>query len=320
MEWIRSLYGPFFTFSFKYKKVTLAVALLSVLLGGALFATRGSEFLPQLSEGSFAFHMIRPVNISLDQSIAFQLKADRVIKDFPEVETVFSRIGTSEVATDPMGVNISDTYIMLKSKEKWPKHEKGGRHTFESLVNALIKRLEREVPGQNYLASQPIQMRFNELLEGTRADVSVKVFGPDLEQNMGLAKQIQEIVAKVKGAGDVEVDLAGTSPVLRLEPRDSELTRFGASIGDLLSTISIALGGQEAGFLYDGERKYPIVVRLGEEQRSNLDMIQALPVGVSANVTTPLRNLAIAKFVETFGSINHENSNRKSAVQIFAID
>ncbi len=137
-----------------------------------------------------------------------QEKAERVIKDFPEVEIVFSRIGTSEVATDPMGVNVSDTYIMLKDRDKWPKSDGGNKHTFDSLVKALVARLEKEVPGQNYLASQPIQMRFNELLEGTRADVAVKVFGPDLAVNMDIAKKIQGVVAKVQGAGDVEVDLA----------------------------------------------------------------------------------------------------------------
>lgn len=312
---IRHLYQPVLEATFRYKKATIGASIVAVLIGGVLFATRGAEFLPQLSEGSFAFHMIRPVNISLDQSIAFQIKADKIVKEFPEVETVFTRIGTSEVATDPMGVNISDTYIMLKSRSDWPKHE-SGRHTYESLVNALVAKLERELPGQNYLASQPIQMRFNELLEGTRADVSVKVFGPDLQKNMDIAKQIQGIVSKVKGAGDVEVDLAGTSPVLKVEPLGKELMQYGASTADVLDTVSIALGGQEAGYLYEGDRKYPIVVRLSEEERSDLDTIRALPVGIGTNATVPLGRLAKTEFAETFGSINREDSNRRSAVLI----
>ncbi|MBX2994902.1 MAG: efflux RND transporter permease subunit [Bdellovibrionaceae bacterium] len=316
MAWVRKIYQPILEKTFQWKVPTLALAAVSVVIGGVLFATRGAEFLPQLSEGSFAFHMIRPVNISLDQSIELQLKADKIIREYPEVQNVFSRIGTSEVATDPMGVNISDTYIMLKDRKDWPKHAGSGKHTFESLVNTLVARLEKELPGQNYLASQPIQMRFNELLEGTRADVSVKIFGPDLQKNMDLAKQIQGVVSKVKGAGDVEVDLAGTSPVLRVTPKDQELGRYGASTSDVLDTISIALGGQEAGYMYEGDRKFPIVVRLAEEDRSDLNTIKSLPVGVGTNTTAPLSNLATAEFSETFGSINREDSNRRSAVLI----
>lgn len=315
MGLIKRLYQPILCKTLQWKAATIGFALVAVIFGGVLFATRGAEFLPQLSEGSFAFHMIRPVNVSLDQSIALQLKADKIIREFPEVENVFSRIGTSEVATDPMGVNISDTYIMLKDRAQWPQHE-SGKPTYESLVNRIVARLERELPGQNYLASQPIQMRFNELLEGTRADVSIKVFGPDLQKNMDLAKQIQGVVSKISGAGDVEVDLAGTSPVLRIEPKETELSRFGSSTSDVLDTVSIALGGQEVGYLYEGDRKYPIVVRLSEEERSDLDTIKALPVGVSANTTAPLSQLANAEFAETFGSINREDSNRRSAVLV----
>lgn len=315
MIWIRKVYQPILEKTFAFKTATIIFAVLSIALGVVLFATRGAEFLPQLSEGSYAFHMIRPVNTSLDQSIAFQMKAEKIVKEYPEVENVFSRIGTSEVATDPMGVNISDTYIMLKNKDQWPKHE-GVKHTYESLVNALVAKLEKELPGQNYLASQPIQMRFNELLEGTRADVSVKIFGPDLQTNMDIAKQIQGIVSKVQGAGDVEVDLAGTSPVLRVEPKNDELTKYGAATSAVLDTVSIALGGQEAGYIYENEKKFPIVVRLAEEERSNLATIRSLPVGVGVNVTAPLSSLAKAEFSETFGSINREDSNRRSAVLI----
>ncbi len=315
MGLIRKWYQPLLESTFRFKTATIGIAVAAVVVGAVLFATRGAEFLPQLSEGSYAFHMIRPVNISLDQSIAFQRKAEKIISEYEEVDTVFSRIGTSEVATDPMGVNISDTYIMLKGREKWPKRD-GVKHTYESLVNTLVARLEKELPGQNYLASQPIQMRFNELLEGTRADVSVKVFGPDLQKNMDIAKQIQGIVSKVQGAGDVEVDLAGTSPVLRIEPGGQDLIKLGASTSDVLDTISVALGGQEAGYIYDGNRKFPIVVRLSEEERSDLATIKALPVGIGANATVPLSKVAKAEFAETFGSINREDSNRRSAVLI----
>lgn len=315
MRWIQLLYEPILDWALARKKITIQIAIASTVIGLGLFATRGSEFLPQLNEGSFAFHMIRPVNISLDQSVEFQKKADQIVKQFPEVSHVFSRIGTSEVATDPMGVNVSDAYIMLKPRADWPKH-KEGRHTYASLVQSIIAKLEKEIPGQVYLASQPIQMRFNELLEGTRADVTVKIFGSDLAKLMELAKATQTVVAQVDGAGDVEVDLAGTSPVLKIEPKNVELTRYGASIADLLETVSIALGGQEAGLLYENEKKFPIVIRLAEEDRKDLDTIRTLPVGVTTTTTVPLQDIAKAEFSETYQSINRENSNRRTAVLI----
>lgn len=315
LRWVHKYYEPILEKAIAFRKQTMAFALGSVLVGAVLFATRGSEFLPQLGEGSFAFHMIRPVNVSLTQSVALQEKADQIVQQFPEVSHVFSRIGTSEVATDPMGVNVSDTYIMLKSRSDWPKHE-SGRHSYESLVQAIIAKLEKHLPGQNYLASQPIQMRFNELLEGTRADVAIKVYGPDLQVNMELSKQIQAVVSKVRGAGDVEVDLAGTSPVLRIEPSESSLQSYGASLSDLLETVSVALGGEEAGFIYEGDRKFPIVVRLDEQARSDLDLIRDLPVGLAGNATAKLSSLAKLNFKETFGSVNRENSSRRSAVLV----
>lgn len=323
MVWIRNLYIPVFEWAFKRKTLTMSIAAASVVLGIGLFMTRGAEFLPQLSEGSFAFHMIRPVNTSLSQSLEYQKKADKVASSFDEVHHVFSRIGTSEVATDPMGVNVSDAYIMLKPRSEWKEVSSGAlsaRHgkkrTFEELTNALLAKLERELPGQTYLASQPIQMRFNELLEGTRADVAVKIFGPDLDKLVEYAKKTQEVISKVQGAGDVEVDLAGTSPVLRIEPIEASLFSYNASINDVLNTISTALGGQEAGFIYEGERKFPIVIRLENEYRSNLDSIKSLPVGIGPNSTVPLGNLTKIGFKETYGSVNRENSNRRTAVLI----
>lgn len=315
MVWIRNLYIPLFEKAYRYSKVTIIVAITSVVLGVGLFMTRGAEFLPQLGEGSFAFHMIRPVNASLSQSVEFQKKADLVVKQFSEVNLVFSRIGTSEVATDPMGVNVSDTYIMLKPRSEWPDVD-GKKRSYQDLTSAIVDKLNLELPGQTYLASQPIQMRFNELLEGTRADVAIKIFGPDLDKLVEYAKKTQEVVSKVQGAGDVEVDLAGTSPVLRIVPDAKKLTAYNASISDVLNTVSVAMGGREAGFLYENEKKFPIVVRLDNELRSDIDSIKDLPVGIASNTVVPLGNLTTIGFQETYGSVNRENSNRRTAVLV----
>lgn len=316
MKFIKKLYEPSLAFFISHKLKVLFLAFASVAISIVLFANRGSEFLPQLGEGSYAFHMIRPVNTSLDQSIKFQLKAEEIIKTFPQVENVFSRIGTSEIAADPMGVNISDTYIMLKGRSLWALNPEGGKYDYQALSSAIIKKLEAELPGQNYLASQPIQMRFNELLEGTRADVAIKVFGPDLKTNMDIANQIKEVVELVKGAGDVELDLAGTSPVLQITPKIEVTTNSGVSSVDILNSVSIALAGQEAGFIYEDVKKFPIVVRLSEIDRSNLENIKSLPIGIADNITVPLSRVATMKFTETYGSINRENASRRSAVLV----
>ncbi len=315
MKLAQKFYLPVLELALKFKKATVGIGIASVILGVVIFLSKGSEFLPQLGEGSFAFHMIRPVNVSLSQSIAFQQKADVLVKEFPEVQNVFSRIGTSEVATDPMGVNVSDTYIMLKPRSEWPKS--GWREkSYETLVQEIIQKLEKHLPGQSYLASQPIQMRFNELLEGTRADVAVKIYGSDLPTLMNIGKEIQEVVETVKGAGDVESDMPGTSPVLRIEPNSERLTQYGADLNEVLESVSVALGGEEAGTIFEGDRRYPIVVRLNEKDREDLDTIKSLPVGLAGNATTPLSNLAKMEFKDTFGSVNRENSSRRSTVMI----
>lgn len=316
MVFLQRVYDWVFEYSLKFQKTTFAVAIVFLITGGVLFLRQGGEFLPQLNEGSFAFHLIRPVNISLDRSIDFQNRAEKILKEFPEISHVFSRIGTSEVATDPMGVNVSDTYMMLKPVDEWPKDSKGNRKTKDELAQAIISKLELELPGQRYLASQPIQMRFNELLEGTRADVTVKIFGSDLKTLMDTAKEIQEIVETVPGSGDVEVDLAGTSAVLKVEPKMGILSQMGATAQEILETVSTALGGQEVGHMYEGQRKIPIMVRLSEENRTDIETVRSLPVGVSSNSTLPLNKLADAEFAETFASINRENSERRSAVLI----
>jgi cobalt-zinc-cadmium resistance protein CzcA len=316
MRIAQKIYVPFLHFALRQKALILGSSLILMIGAGFMFSRLGSEFLPQLSEGTFAFHMIRPVNTGLDQSIKMQKKAEEYLVKFPEVDHVFSRIGTSEVATDPMGVNVSDAYIILKDRDLWGSRHKGEKHKYESLAQEMVQKLNDEVPGQTYLASQPIQMRFNELLEGTRADVSVKVFGPDLKSNMELAKKIQAVSSKVQGAGDVEIDLAGLSPVLKVSPKPEALLRYGISSTDVLEAVSIALGGEEAGTFYENEKRFPILVRLPEEQRSNLDLINTLPVGTGVTQTTPLGNLADISFTETFGSISREDSNRRSAVLI----
>lgn len=315
MLWIRDVYARFLDKSLVKRKLTLISGVSAVILGAVLFSTLGGEFLPQLDEQSMVVQFVRPVNISLDQSTRMQELSDKIIKDFPEVEHVFTRIGTSEVATDPMGVNLSDTYVTLKSKNQWPKAN-GSRRTKAELMEAVLARLNAEIPGQRGMLSQPIQMRFNELLEGTRADVSVKVFGEDMDSLAEVTKEIAAVISKVPGAGDVEVEIKGKSPVLRVEPKDGILKTLGVSSREVLETIGIALGGEESGYLYDGVKRYPILIRLSEKERSDLDSIRELPVGIMSNATIPLSEAANVSFAETYGSISREQTKRRAAVMI----
>jgi cobalt-zinc-cadmium resistance protein CzcA len=315
MRTLSKVYNPILHFAFKARWVLIPLAIAAVAVSLSFFGKHGAVFLPQLGEGSYAFHMIRPVNVSVDQSLALQRVAEKVLLEIPEVSHVFSRIGTSEVATDPMGVNVSDTYIMIKDREKWPELE-GRKETYESLVTKITKTLEEKVPGQTYLASQPIQMRFNELLEGTRADVAIKVFGPNLEENLDTAKLIQASVQKVQGAGDVELDLAGTSPVLRITPDPEAILAYSTSSSDVLEAIEVALGGQEASFIYENDKKFPIMIRLKDEERSDLQVIRSLPVALENGSTVSLGKLAKVSFEETYGSVNRENGMRRSAVLV----
>ncbi len=316
MHWIRAKYELLLDKALAKKKKTVIFASSSIVVGFILFMFLGGEFLPQLSEGSFAFHMIRPANINLTQSLEYQKMADDVVKSFPEVQFTFSRLGTSEIATDPMGVNVADSYIMLKDRSEWPRDKFFRKKSYEELTAAIVDKLETEVPGMRYLASQPIQMRFNELLEGTRADVTVKVFGSDLDKLVEIGGELKEIIAKIDGAGDVEVDMAGKSPVLKITPKTEVLNRYGVQKGEVLEAVSIALGGEEVGHMYEKDRRYPILVRMDESLRGDLASIRSLPIGVTGSSTAPLSELADVKFTDTFSVINREDSNRRSAVMI----
>jgi heavy metal efflux system protein len=297
------------------KKAVLGLASAAVLIAGALFFRLGGEFLPQLDEGSILLQCIRPNTVSIDRSIALQAESDRVIGEFPQVSHVFSRLGTSEAAVDVMGINVSDTFVMLKDRSSWPPID-GRKPSKEELAQAIAKRLSETVPDQEILISQPIQMRFNEILEGTRADIAVKVFGDDLDQISAVAGKIQEILEKVRGVGEVESDLQGKVPLLQIEPKADRLRGLGISNREVLETVGIALGGQEAGSVYEGFKRYPIMVRLAEKDRQDLDRLRELPVGIASNATMPLREAAELRFQEAYGTITREQGKRRAALLI----
>ncbi len=315
MKTIRSAYAPTLHWVLGHRAWVLGAGALSVAAGGFLFSLLGGEFLPQLDEGSLAIQFVRPTNISIDQSVELQKKSEDVIREFPQVSHVFSRIGTAEVATDPMGVNLSDTFILFKDKKDWPALG-GSKLTKARLSQAIVQSLRERVPGQRMLLTQPIQMRFNELLEGTRADIAVKVFGDDMDRLAEMTQKVKAVIEKVRGAGDVELELQGKSPLLHVAPNLDLLHSLGVSSQEVLETVGVAIGGEEVGLIYEGMKRFPIVVRLNEQSRSDLNAIKALPVGITANSTVPLEEAADVHFEDAYGAISREQGKRRAAIMI----
>lgn len=315
MRKLESFYAPILNFVLKYKFTTIGIGVLTTVIGAALFMRLGGEFLPQLDEGTLLVQTTRPVNVSIDQSVILQAKTEEIASQFPEVAYTFSKIGTSEIANDPMGVHQADTYVMYKPEKDWPLVN-GKKRTRGEIANAIIEKLDLELPGQSVLRSQPIQMRFNDLLEGSKSDVAVKLYGDDMDVLASITTQIAAIVEKIEGAGEVETELRGTSPLLRVTPKKDILRKMGISTQQVLQAVGVALGGAEAGMLYEGEKRFPIFVRLSEKQRSNLDSIRTLPVGIGNNATVPLYEVAEIKFEEAYGTIVREDGKRRAAVMI----
>ncbi|MBC7690248.1 MAG: efflux RND transporter permease subunit [Methylotenera sp.] len=315
MRKIEHLYRPLLDAVLKYRRATILVGVAAVAVGAVLFTRLGGEFLPQLDEGTLLIQSTRPVNISIDQSVMLQEKTEEIITQFPEVAYTFSKIGTSEIANDPMGVNQSDTYVAFKNEKDFPLVE-GKRRTRAEVAQMMIARLDAELPGQSVLLSQPIQMRFNDLLEGSKSDVSIKLFGDDMDQLASLTKQISGVVGKIQGAGEVEAELRGTSPLLRVTPKYGIIHKLGISTQEVLEAVGVAIGGKETGFLYEGEKRFPIIIRMSEKDRSDLKAIQDLPVGISTNATVPLKDVATIKFDEAYGAITREQGKRRAAVMI----
>lgn len=314
MDLAEKAFSPVLSKALQFKKIVLGIGATSIIAGVMMFSQMGSEFIPQLDEGDFALQFIRPANINTENSVKLQMLSEDIVKDFPQVKNVFARTGAAEVATDPMGVNISDSYVMLHPRKDWPKSDQ--IKTKKDLIKAVKEKLELHVPGQVLMVSQPVELRFNELLEGTRADVSAKVFGEDLDKIIAYSKEVAEIVGEIEGAGEAESESKGKSPMLQYKPKMEELAQLGVTARPVLDAINTAIGGKEIGHVYEGVRKFPIVTRLSEEERKDVFTISQLPVGVSEGFTVPIKQVADIDFVETFTAVARENSQRRVAVLI----
>ena len=278
MRAARKGYEPVLGWVMGNRTAVFASAVTLVVLSGVLAGRMGSEFIPSLSEGDFALQALRVPGTSLTQSVEMQARLEkRLVEKVPEIERVFARTGTAEIASDPMPPNISDAYVMLKPKDQWPDPDKSR----EELI-ADLQRVSAEVPGSNYELSQPIQLRFNELISGVRSDVAVKVFGDDMGVLNSTAAEIAETLEKVEGASEVKVEQTTGLPVLTINIDRDKAARFGLNVGDVQDTIAFAVGGQRAGTLFDGDRRFDMVVRLSDRLRTDIEGLSRLLIPVPA--------------------------------------
>ncbi|MDA0577651.1 MAG: CusA/CzcA family heavy metal efflux RND transporter [Verrucomicrobia bacterium] len=312
----KRLYAPSLRAAFRLRWLVVLGAIALFAWSILVFQKLGAEFVPQLDEGSFATHMIRTTSIGLDASIAMQNRAEKVLLEkFPEVSYVFSRIGTSEIATDPMGVNVSDTYIFFAPQERW-RRVNGRIITKDALADLMTEELNVKVPGQAYLFSQPIEMRFNEILEGTRADIAVKVFGDDYAEIERIATEARDVLEAVPGAADVEFDALGKAPMLEITPNRAAMTTYNLHAQEMNDVIAHALAGEEIGLLIEGNRRYPIVVRLEDDLRKQVEVMKRLPLRTSDGGLLRLGQVADFRVEERVSTIAREFAQRRAAIMI----
>ena len=303
------LYRPALSLALRFHWLVVFVALGLVLWCAMLFPRLGSEFVPNLDEGDIAMHALRIPGTSLEQAIQLQLLLESEVTRLPEVERVFSKIGSAEVATDPMPPSVADTFIILKERDEWPDPQKP-----KTQVVAELEALVTPVPGNRYEFLQPIQMRFNELLAGVRAELAVKVFGDDFDQLIALGDELEAVISTIPGAADVAVEQATGLPVMSIEPRREIISRYGVSIEHVQETVATALGGVVAGKYYEGDRRSDIVVRLPESMRTNPDTYTNLPVSLNNGEIVPLGELVHFNLETGYNQIYRENGKRRVVV------
>lgn len=326
------IYESVLAAAFRHRWVTLGAAALLVL-GAILLTSRlGREFVPSLDEGDIAMHALRIPGTGLDQAVSMQAAVERKLRQFPEVERVFARLGTAEVANDPMPPNLADTFIMLKARGEWPDASKSKTALIDELEEAVSA-----VPGNNYEFTQPIEMRFNELISGVRSDLAVKVFGDEFDELVEVGEAIEAVVARIPGAADVKLEQATGLPILSAKFDRTVLARYGLNVADVQSVIRIAMGGEEAGQVFEGDRRFDIVVRLPEGLRTDLDALARLPVPLPeleahgddmlpasfdplrslashGRTWVPLREVAQLEIEPGLNQVNRENGKRRVVV------
>jgi cobalt-zinc-cadmium resistance protein CzcA len=315
MRAARRGYAPALEAVMANKPVVLVFASVTVALSALLALRMGSEFAPNLNEGDFAIQALRIPGASLSQSVDMQRQLEKRLKEaIPEIDRIFARTGTAEIASDPMPPNISDGYIMLKPQDQWPQPAR----TREAIL-AAIQETAAKLPGNAYEFSQPIQLRFNELISGVRSDVAVKLFGDDMDVLNGVAGKIAALLGAIPGASEVNIEQTTGLPMLTVNIDRDKTARYGLNVGDVQEAISIAIGGREAGAIFEGDRRFDIVIRLPEPQRSDLEALARLPIALpraagGRTAYIPLGEVAALELAPGPNQISREDGKRRIVV------
>jgi heavy metal efflux system protein len=308
----KNFYEPLLKTALASRRWVVGGAAAFVVVCLCLSLRLGSEFLPSLDEGDIALHALRTPGTSLTQAVQMQDQLETRLKQFPEVKAVFAKIGTAEVATDPMPPSVADGFVILKPRKEWPDPGRPKSDLVREMEEAVTS-----VPGNNYEFTQPIQMRFNELIAGVRADVAVKVFGDDMDILAETGGQIEDILKTIPGAADIKMEQITGLPVLSVDIDRIQLARFGLTMAEVQDAIAVAMSGRQAGQYIEGDKRVPIIVRLPEELRSNLESLKSLPIAVPAEGSVrfaSLGDLASIKVEPGVNQINRENGKRRVVV------
>ena len=305
----KSLYRPALRVAMRFRWLVLGGATTLVAVCLWLATTLGSEFIPQLDEGDIALHALRIPGTGLEQSIEMQSQLEERLKAFGEVDKVFAKIGTPEVATDPMPPSVADNFVILKPRSQWPNPDK----TKDELVAEMAEAVEM-LPGNKYEFTQPIEMRFNELISGVRADLGIKVFGDDLDQLLTSANDVLEVVESMEGAADTRVEQVTGLPMLSVHPKRMALSRYGLTVDDLQDLVAAGVGGENAGLIYEGDRRFQLVVRLPEDIRRDVNSLADLPVPLPDGGYVPLSEVAELELAPAPNQISRENGKRRVVV------
>lgn len=314
MRKARQCYQPLLSIALKRPRTLIACAALLVLASTWQATRLGSEFLPQLDEHDIALHAMRIVGTGMEQSVAMQKQLELAIAELPEVQHVFAKIGTPEVATDPMPPNVADTFAILKPRDQWPQPSK----TKDQLIRELRAQIS-QVPGNNYEITQPIEMRFNELISGVRADVALRIYGDDLDQLAEIGARAQSLLAQVDGGLDVRMEQAEGLPMIEVVPQRDHLALLGLSVADVQQALQVAISGAQTGIIYEGDRRFKLLVRMDDEYRLDTRALKQLPISLPAGGDPELRYVPlgeVANVIEVQGpnQINRESGKRNVVV------
>ncbi|ALM89633.1 MULTISPECIES: efflux RND transporter permease subunit [Alteromonas] len=305
----KSAYRPIIHIALKLRWIVI-VGSVVLVVGSLWLATRlGSEFVPQLDEGDIALHAMRIPGTGIEQAVAMQKTLESTLMEYEQVLTVFAKTGTAEVATDAMPPNVTDTFVMLKPRAQWPDPTLSKADFVETLERDL-----QAVTGNNYEFTQPIQMRFNELISGVRADLGIKVFGDDLTTLVASANDILTVLQSIDGVADARLEQVDDIPIFTINPKPVDLARYGLDVADLQEWLASAIGGNTAGLIFEGDRRFELLVRFDEGIRTDLDAIGSTPIITSDGEFVPLSEVATLGYSSVPNQISRENGKRRVVV------